>query len=743
MDETQSENENKGAQLLELGNKWLARIRASETREDDWMKDAEAAEKAYSANSKSKADGKVYDFNILHSNVETIVPAIYNSTPVPDVRSRNSLPQPQMPEPPPQQEGQPVDPKALAAFQQAQQQAQVQQQRIKSVRDFCALLERSIAVQIDDNKLDSEVESCAQDAFLSGRGIVRVRLHVDEAGANEQLSYEAVSWRDFRRGPAKRWNDLPWMAFRHSMPAEEAERFGDKELIASQVKPDAAVRENEEDDIIVWEIWCKEPGRKVLFVRESDGMIIKQEDDPLGLTSFYPTPAPVQPITLTGRLDPTCPFAIYKKLADELDLATKRINAIMKGLKVRGLVAGDLTDVELLSKADDNELIAAKNLEGLAQTGGIEKAIMWWPVDKAIIVLKELYAQREQIKQAIYELTGISDIVRGASNAGETATAQQIKTQWGSLRIQKMQRLIQRLVRDLFIISAEIITTKFSTQTLEQMTGIEITPDIQAMLNEKTLAYYRVDIESDSTVKADTTRIKGEMAEFMAGTGQYFATMGPLVQSDPAMAKPIAAIYTAFARNWNLGKQAEDALEELSLMAEQAGKKPKPNPEAEKAKQEMAMKSADMQADRQMKEMDFAAKSKEREETMQMKREEHGFKMQEMFAAANQRSVEFEQKRQMESDKHSQAMDTRKADTDGKRAEMGLPNEEIMGGLISEMAAQREASTQAIVAVAEAMQQGNQAVADAVNNLAAAQLAPKQIVKDAAGKPVGIQAMVN
>src|SRR5690606_25678896 len=158
---------------------------------------------------------------------------------------------------------------------------------------------------------------------------------------------------------------------------------------------------------------------------------IKREDDPLGLTNFYPIPAPVQPITLTGRLDPTCPFAIYKKLADELDLATKRINAIMRGLKVRGLVAGDLTDVELLSKADDNELVAAKDLEGLAQTGGIEKAIMWWPVEKAIVVLKELYAQREQIKQAIYELTGISDIVRGASKSGETATAQQIKTQWG------------------------------------------------------------------------------------------------------------------------------------------------------------------------------------------------------------------------------------------------------------------------------------------------------------------------
>lgn len=695
----------KGAALLAEGNKWLERLRSAEKREDDWMKDAEAAEKAYSCDTKSKAEGKVYDFNILHSNVETIVPAIYNSTPVPDVRSRNTLPQveePQPPQPAQAQEGQqqpPPDPRAMMQFQQEMQRYQQAQQQIKAVKDFGTMIERAITVQIDDNKLDTEVESAAQDAFLSGRGIVRVRFHADfedgddnaqadggevqpgygggdgdaaaappAAAANERLTFEAVSWRDFRRGPAKRWEDLPWMAFRHSMPREEAERFSDKELLASQTGLDGeAIKDDpEEDDIIVWEIWCKEPDRYVKFVRESDGKIIKIEGDPLGLKDFFPVPRAVQPIVLTGNLRPVCPFAVYKKLADELDLITKRINKIMQGLKVRGLVAGDVSDVMNLAQADDNELVSATGLEGLAQTNGIDGAIMWWPIEQAIKVLKELYLQREQVKQSIYELTGISDIVRGASNAGETATAQQIKTQWGSLRIQKMQRLIQRLVRDLFIMSAEIITTKFSPQTLQLMTGIEITPLIQQLMAQKVLAHYRVDVESDSTVKADTTRIRTELGEFMQGTQAFFGAFAPIVQSSPEAAGPVATIYTAVANNFNLGKQVSESLDELGEIAKKAGKQPRPNPEAEKAKMEMEMQKAKLQGDMQMKQGEFQLKTESAKADMAMKQQDAQLDRQ-------ARMEELQIKREIaQIDREAKIIDLQ-----FKREELGLKREEL------------------------------------------------------------------
>ena len=558
--------------LLALGAKWLARIKASEKREEDWYLQAERAEKIYLCDN---SDGDAPTFNILHSNVETIVPSIYNSTPRPEIRARH---------------GNAEDPLS------------------KAVSD---VFERAITVQIDDNRLDEEIEAGAQDAYVAGRDIVRVKFDADvvdgqpqqfqdpETGelyeepgeqtvTNESILYENVSWRDYRQGPAARWRDVPWVAYRHEVSEQERERLENPEFAAEYATGDDF---DEDLTCTVWEIWDKEQG-VVVFVVDESGKVLDVKDDPLGLKGFFPQPAPVQPITATGKLTPVCPYAAYEILAKELDVATKRINAITAGLKVRGAMAGDIAAIQQVAEAGDNEIVALGNIEGMIAAGGIEKAIMWWPIESAIRVLAQLFVQREQTKQAIYEVTGISDIVRGQSSASETATAQQIKTQWGSLRIKKMQRGIERQVRNLFVLSAEIIANHFSPETLTKMTGIQMTPELVEAL-KRPLDHYRINVESDSTIRADLTKSRGEMSEFLNGTAQFFSTMAPIVASAPEAAGPLAKMYSAFATQFNLGKSAEDALDQFVQMAEQASQQPKeqgPSPEMQLQMQEMQMK---------------------------------------------------------------------------------------------------------------------------------------------------------
>lgn len=663
-----------GADLAKEGGKWIERVRASEKREHQWREDAKAAEKAFACNTEDQdSKGVLYDFNILHSNVETIVPAIYNSTPIADVRRRwiEAIGEPpQDPTPqilqeaakaaniPPEQAQQmmqspqgkqmaaqvlqsPPARQALAQYQQAMQAFQAKQQRDKDFKTLGDVIERAITVQIDDNKLDKEVEREAQDSFLAGRGVLRVKFDMaDEAkeeGAEqsgERTEFEAVSWRDFRMGQATRWADVPWIAFRKVVPRETMELYTDEEVYSAQPQTDYDKNPGEGDDVTFWEIWCKYE-KVVKFVREHDSKILKVTDDPLGLSGFYPIPEPVQPIALTGRLTPVCPFTIYKTLADELDRITKRINGIMKGLKVRGLVAGQASKILELQNAGDNEIVVDSDLEGLAQVG-LDKAVLWWPIEQGIKVLKELYQQREIVKASIYEITGISDIIRGASNANETLGAQEIKTQWGALRIQKMQRMIERQVRDVFGMMAELILSKFSEKTLVAMTGIEFTDGMRALMQQPVLTSYRVDVESDSTVRADLTRQKQDMSEFITGTANFFKTMEPLVGRSPEAAEPIVDIYSSMASVFKLGRQAEDALEKLSEIAKKAAKQPPPpNPEAEKAKAEMAMmdkefslkeKEAKLTADLkmkegQMKEAEGAARIQLERELAQIKKE--------------------------------------------------------------------------------------------------------------------------
>jgi len=365
--------------LQEIGAKWIERIRASETRKDEsrWLKDAEAAESQYLCGQTSTEDNDLTTFNILHANVETIVPSIYNSTPAPDIRPRHSNKDPQ------------------AEF-------------------VCNVYERAIAAQIDDSRLNKEIEASAQDAYTAGRGIVRVKFDADiEEGepveddnlgqeaigpivTNERIIYENVSWNDYREGPAKRWSQVPWVAYRHTISTQEMNRLTDEDYRKAYAEDKTKVTnsDDEELDQDVWEIWCKE-SRSVYFVANDTCKVLNIAPDPLKLTGFFPMAEPVQPITGTGKRTPVCPYRVYKVLADELDRLTVRINAIIKGLKVRGAIAADAADIENLATADDNTLVPIANLEGLAAAGGMDKAIVWWPVEKAIEVLRELYVARE------------------------------------------------------------------------------------------------------------------------------------------------------------------------------------------------------------------------------------------------------------------------------------------------------------------------------------------------------------
>lgn len=654
------ENNSAGLGLRAKGRKIIEKIDASGKTEKQFFDTAQRAEEIYANEGglRTISDGLAWstslDFNILFSNVETIVPAIINSPPAPDIRRRFND----------------TDPAA---------------------KDVSEILERSIRVQIDDSRLQIEMEKMAQDGFLGGRGLVRLRYYSEEteredeeiadeareiadgpansrdrsdgpAGedkdssdmgvyslserksdgdvTNERICFEAVSWRDFRHGPAKRWEDVPWQAFRHAIAKDDIESFADNALYASQALDEDRLGEDKETDIYVWEYWDKK-SKRVWFVEENTGKVLKRVDDPLGLSCFFPICTPVQPIEINGRLMPVTPYAIYQKLADEVDIISMRIRFLTKAMKVKALYGGNPVDLSNLTEGDDADLIPISDPEMWAEHGGLDGMLSWWPVEKFAVAIRELYVAREQAKQAIYEITGISDIIRGQGQASTSATAENIKSQWGSLRIQKMQRMMERAARDLFVMMCEIIPTKFSAQTIQDMTGIQLIPTeqdmtpvpppqiqpqvqmsaaqgdqqaaqqvqqaiaqyqqaeearmaklqkleaVNSLLQNKIQKFYRIDVESDSTVRADMTRQKQEVAEFLQGAAAFWSGIVPAVQSGIMTIDVAAEIFASNSRMFNLGKSVEDAIDKMITDAKEKAKQPAPpNPEMIKAQME-------------------------------------------------------------------------------------------------------------------------------------------------------------
>src|SRR5262245_56218776 len=63
---------------------WIAQWDLASKTEQPWRDEHEKAREIYRA----EKSGAKQRFNILYSNIQTLVPALYNSTPTPDVRTR-------------------------------------------------------------------------------------------------------------------------------------------------------------------------------------------------------------------------------------------------------------------------------------------------------------------------------------------------------------------------------------------------------------------------------------------------------------------------------------------------------------------------------------------------------------------------------------------------------------------------------------------------------------------------------
>jgi hypothetical protein len=546
----------------------------------------------------------------------------------------------------------------------------------------------------------------------------------------ESVECEQIDWKDFRMGPGRRWSEKPWVAFRYRLTRDQFDKAFPT-MKSKDIRPDWIAEGKDKADerkvsdtfkrFTVWKIWDKET-RQVHFLSPAyKESLLKSEPDPLKLQNFFPCPRPYYDIEDPNNTIPLVPFNMYRDQADELDRLTKRINGIIAVLRWRGVRSADITEFMDLSNAKDGELVASQNLNQIIKDGGIEKAVWLMPIDKAVVVLRELYVAREQIKQTIFEITGVADIMRGQTDPNETLGAQQIKAQWGSIRLQHRQAEVQRVARDLIRLKAEIIAEHFSPQTLSIMTGIKLPTqeekqaaqqqmqilqqppqqgqppappemmqgleellkqptwdEVMAVIKSDGPRGYRIDIETDSTIQADVLRQQQSMTQFVQGSGQYFQAVAPAIQAGAMPMETAVKIYSSFARVFKLGRQVEDALDQLGQQAAQP-QQPKPSPE------EMAL-----QAKQKETEMTLAAKQQETQMTLRAKQAESQMTMQQMQAQHQMEMEALAAKQMAEQQSNAIKMQAMQADTEFAREQHGMKREQMMMGADNDRAKARD-----------------------------------------------------
>jgi hypothetical protein len=120
--------------------------------------------------------------------------------------------------------------------------------------------------------------------------------------------------------------------------------------------------------------------------------------------------------------------------------------------------------------------------------------------------------------------------------------------------------------------------------------------EVDALLRRDAVRGFRIDIESDSTVRADLSRNQANMSAFMQAAAAYWQTIGPLLAKFPSATEGALELFGAFARNFKIGKQAEDALDRLADEARKNSEQPpQPQPEHLKMIADAKLQSEELQ----------------------------------------------------------------------------------------------------------------------------------------------------
>ena len=284
-------------------------------------------------------------------------------------------------------------------------------------------------------------------------------------------------------------------------------------------------------------------------------MMVK--DDPLNLQNFFPIPRPLYSLETDRTMLPVPEFSLYKDQADELDDITARIDHLVSMLKVRGVYDAANEELGNIFRTSEGTMIPAHNWQAFSDKGGFRGSMDFVPLESTAQVLVGLYQERTRLIQSIFELTGISDIQRGATDPRETRGAQMLKAQFSSLRLQPRQKKVERFVRDLVRLMSEVIGEIFSPETMSKITGISVTPEILALLRDADS--YQIDVETDSTVIADDAADKQAVAEYLQAVGGFMQ-----MAMAGGIARPVAMQIMLWAsRRFKVSREVEDLIQGL------------------------------------------------------------------------------------------------------------------------------------------------------------------------------------
>lgn len=596
--------------------------------------------------------------------------------------------------------------------------------------------------------------------------------YLEDELTHEECKLDYVQWGDFGHTWRRTWDEVRGVWRKVYLDRSELrERFVGNDMLTEeqlrQIPLDYSPKTLQDARVpvtrkkaIVYEIWDRHAG-EILFYCRGCPWFLDRRADPEKLKDFYPCPRPLYANLANDDLVPVPNFVHYQDQANEIDELSSRITSITKCLKVAGVRDTSAEGLDrLLAEGVENQLVPVEGWAIHKEKGGLKGVYELLPMQEIAETLGYMREQRKELIDDVYQLTGISDIVRGLSDPSETATAQQLKGHFSILRIQDAQQDVQRFCRDQVHIMGEMIA-RFSIETLKAISGVKLltaaekqqlqaqiqvqqrlaalqaaaqpppapgpapapgglsqggglpqphlggppgaagvapqpgaamthpmapgpaqggppapgampgaasppapmgggmnpsapatpgTPapgqapvspeklqllelptweDVEALLANPVVREFRLDIETDSTIRMDEEAEKQSRMELLKAVGEYMTQAMTAGATAPEIVPMLAELLMFGIRAFNTARSVEQTFEDMMAALEQAAKQPRPNPEVMKAQiqaqsdQVIAQGKAQIELHADQARMQLEAQFKQAQENAVAQREAH------------------------------------------------------------------------------------------------------------------------
>jgi hypothetical protein len=544
--------------------KWSNRITKAEKKWSEYH-DLIAEIRKYYKNSK-----KNNKQNIFWSSIETLKPFIYFKAPTPYVERKNKNANP-----------------------------------IEDVA--CKILEKALIWDLEQQDFDGVIKYARNDYLLSGLGLVYEKFTPSfktletTTPLGEVLQVETLESAKVETcyiDPKKLiidcdkvnvWEDVEWVAQKIEMTkGEVVAQFG-KKIAAKLIDPNYSEEDELGKETAVYRIWDKKDKRIIYFSKEVNDEFLRVDEDLLKVEGFFPFPKPIFSTMANDGVVPVPDYTEIKCLLDELDGVNNRMKLTMQAVKVSGAYDGSFPELKnILNK--DVSLVNVADFERIREKGGFDGLINFMPIKQYIDALQVLAERRNQLISAIYEITGVSDIMRGNSDPNETATAVTKKTNFGTLRNQDRQNNFQRFLTEVLKIKAEVICEQFTPELLA-----EFSDNVDPMVLEQAIYLLKTD-KIRNLALGIVTDTSFQQSEELEKTTEAVKTIHEMITSSfqvvstqPALLGLYKQMIESMVATLPSARQFSATIEATFNRIEQALSQPKPeqpNPDVMRAETE-------------------------------------------------------------------------------------------------------------------------------------------------------------